>query len=480
MADVKFNGFTDGDQLKVGDIVVGLRAGANTKFDFPDVGFKDTNGNYLLQYATAGAAAVNYPLVTNSLTTAKVIYGAAGTDADIGISVTPKGAGEVNIPANVIGVTRIDVDNIRIDGNAITSTNANGDLTLTPNGTGDVVLDGLNWPQADGSANTLLYTNGAAQLAWTTATFPVTAGSAGTILRSNGTNWVNSTSTFADTYLINTILYAGTANTITGMTAAARGVLVSDNSSVPSMLASASTTGQVLQGSTTGTPTWSTPTYPSASGTAGKVIRADGTNNAYSTATFADTYAVSTILYAASADAVSGLATTNRAALSTSATGVPTWLALTDGQLVVGSTAGAPAAATLTAGANVGISVGSNSITISSTGGSGYVWTEVSGTSQQMAVDNAYVANNAGLVTFTLPDTASVGDTVIVQGKGAGGWLIAQNAGESIHLGSSTTTVGVGGSLASTNRYDSIELVCITADTEWATVTGPMGVITVV
>jgi hypothetical protein len=37
-------------------------------------------------------------------------------------------------------VTQIDVDNIRIDGNTISSTDTNGDITLTPNGTGEVNL----------------------------------------------------------------------------------------------------------------------------------------------------------------------------------------------------------------------------------------------------------------------------------------------------------------------------------------------------
>lgn len=36
----------------------------------------------------------------------------------------------------------LDVDNINIDGNTITTTNSNGDLTLDPNGTGDVVVNG--------------------------------------------------------------------------------------------------------------------------------------------------------------------------------------------------------------------------------------------------------------------------------------------------------------------------------------------------
>lgn len=64
----------------------------------------------------------------------------------------------------------LNVDNITLDGNAITSTDTNGDLTLTPNGTGDLVLDGLNWPQADGTAGQYLKTDGSGQLSWDTVT----------------------------------------------------------------------------------------------------------------------------------------------------------------------------------------------------------------------------------------------------------------------------------------------------------------------
>lgn len=296
-------------------------------------------------------------------------------------------------------------------------------------------------------------------------------GAAGTILRSDGSAWVASTSTFADTYSINTILYAGSANTVSGLAAAARGVLVSDNSSVPSMLASASTSGQVLQGSTTGTPTWSTPTYPSASGSAGVILRSDGTNNIYSTSTFADTYAVSTILYASGANAVSGLAAANRAVLTSGATGVPVMTALAnDGELIIGSTAGAPAAATLTPGTGISIANGSNSITISATGG-GFGVATVAGTSQAAAVNTMYILLNAGQTTVTLPGTCSVGDTVILVGSTAntGGWILDAPAGDTIIFNGSTTSAG-GTITSSALAGQTIEVVCDVQDTSWVVV----------
>lgn len=109
----------------------------------------------------------------------------------------------------------------------------------------------------------------------------------------------------------------------------------------------------------------------------------------------------------------------------------------------------------------------------------GLSWSEVTGTSQSAAVNSGYIVNNAGLVTVTIPTTAALGDIVRIVGKGAGGWLIAQNASESINLGSLTTTVGVGGSLASTNQFDCIEIICTVANTTW-TVMSVQGNITVV
>lgn len=109
-----------------------------------------------------------------------------------------------------------------------------------------------------------------------------------------------------------------------------------------------------------------------------------------------------------------------------------------------------------------------------------FTWIEVTGTSASMLPNHGYIANNAGLVTLTLPATFAVGDEIKVAGLGSGGWAIAQNASQQIHLGSSATTAGVGGSLASTNRYDSINLLGAVTDLTLTTQGGPQGVITVV
>lgn len=112
--------------------------------------------------------------------------------------------------------------------------------------------------------------------------------------------------------------------------------------------------------------------------------------------------------------------------------------------------------------------------------GGGITWSEVTGTSQNMAINSAYIANNAGLVTLTLPSTAAIGSIVWIVGKGAGLWKIAQNSGQTIHFGSQNTTTGVGGSLTATNQYDAIQLLCTIANTDWTCTGIAQGNITVV
>jgi hypothetical protein len=141
---------------------------------------------------------------------------------------------------------------------------------------------------------------------------------------------------------------------------------------------------------------------------------------------------------------------------------------------------GTPAGGVLTIAGGVGVSTSASGSTITiSAPDSGVMWTEVTGTSQSLAVNNGYILNNAALVTATLPASAAVGDVIIIVGKGAGLWKIAQNAGQTIHFISSDTTTGAGGSLSATVRYDCVELVCTTANTDFV-VRSSVGNITVV
>jgi hypothetical protein len=230
------------------------------------------------------------------------------------------------------------------------------------------------------------------------------------------------------------------------------GGVVWSNATQFQILAGTATANQVLLSGSSTTPAWSTATYPA-------------------------TTTINQILYSSATNTIGGLTTTNNASLSTNASGVPTWLALTDGQLVIGSSAGAPTSAALTAGTGISITNGHNSITINASASN---WVDETGSSVTMATNTGYTSDDgATLVTFTLPTTSAIGDFVEINGKGSGLWKIAQASGQQINLGSSATTSGSGGSLSSTNQYDCIRLRCLTANTIWGCIS-VVGNITVV
>src|SRR5512143_2937955 len=64
--------------------------------------------------------------------------------------------------------------------------------------------------------------------------------------------------------------------------------------------------------------------------------------------------------------------------------------------------------------------------------GPGITWEGVTATSVQAVPNRGYMTNSPSQVTVTLPVSAAVGDIVRVSGIGAGGWKIAQNAGQSV------------------------------------------------
>lgn len=447
MADVKFSDFTDGGEMQIGDIAVGLRSSDllnNYKFDFPGTGIKDSSGNYLFQYDTVGALAVNYLKLVNSQTGNAVLLTAGGSDSDI-------------------------------------------DIAITPFGTGALVLDGLRWPTSDGAPNTFLYTDGSGNLAFTGASVATAIiGTANQVL-ANGTSGVmqtgnvtlttpqniatTSTPTFAGLNLngstSGTLSLLATAitgtNTIT-FPAATGTVALTSQLPTPAALTRVDDTNVTL--TLGGTPATALLQAVSLTlGWTGQLGLSRGGTNANLTPSNGG------IVYS-TASALAILASTASAALVTNSSGIPVFTSsMTNGQVVIGSTGATPVAATLTAGTNISIVNAAGSITISATGAGGFSWTLVSGTSQSMASNSGYIANNAGLVTFTLPASSSIGDEAAVVGKGAGGWLIQCGGGQTVVVGSSTTTSG--GSVASTNAKDSIYLVCTTANTEWTVLGAP-------
>jgi len=112
-------------------------------------------------------------LIVGDLTSGRVLL--AGTSGAV------QDSANLTFDGSDLSVTgELNVDNINVNGNTISSTDTNGNINITPNGTGDLVLDGLNWPQTDGSTSQYLQTNGSGQLSWSTVVSSLTiAGDSG-------------------------------------------------------------------------------------------------------------------------------------------------------------------------------------------------------------------------------------------------------------------------------------------------------------
>lgn len=237
----------------------------------------------------------------------------------------------------------------------------------------------------------------------------------------------------------------GTAASLT----ADNGGIVYSNATTLAILASTATAGKVLQSGSSTTPAWSTPTYPSASGTAGKILRSDGTNNVYTTSTFADTYTASNLLYSNGANTVTGLATANNGVLVTDGSGVPSISSTLPSGVITNITARLINVQTFTASGTYTKTSGTNTIivyVIGAGGGSG-------GNAATAATPTAASAGGGGsggaAILFNYDASALAPQTVTI---GAGGTAGASGGGSAGGTGGTTSfgaicsaTGGVGG-----------------------------------
>jgi hypothetical protein len=173
-----------------------------------------------------------------------------------------------------------------------------------------------------------------------------------------------------------------------------------------------------------------------------------------------------------SGTAFSAITLTQHAVLIGGASNAITSLALTNGQLAIGSTGADPSAATLTAGTGIAITNGAGTITIATTGGA-VTWTTET-VSFSAAVDNGYIINSGGaLVVATLPATAAIGDTVEIVGLfgSSNGWKALVSGTGKISLGN--TQSAATGFAASNLSSDSCIIRCATAspNPNWQLVT---------
>jgi hypothetical protein len=122
-----------------------------------------SNGNLTLAPNGTGSVLLTSTKASSSTTTgALVVSGGVGIAGAlyVGSAISAQSATFSSINNTPIGnttastgvFTQLDTDNIRIDGNAITSTDTNGNITLTPNGTGKLVLNNV---YINGTSDTL-------------------------------------------------------------------------------------------------------------------------------------------------------------------------------------------------------------------------------------------------------------------------------------------------------------------------------------
>ena len=97
-----------------------------------------------------------------------------------GITLNPNGTGTVTINGTFVGVTntlsanKVETDQIAIEGNEITTANSNANLELSANGSGKVTISGLSYPTSDGTNGQVLTTNGSGVLTFTDKTTDTT------------------------------------------------------------------------------------------------------------------------------------------------------------------------------------------------------------------------------------------------------------------------------------------------------------------
>jgi hypothetical protein len=209
------------------------------------------------------------------------------------------------------------------------------------------------------------------------------------------------------------------------LTASAGSVVYSNSTALA--LSAVGSAGQLLQSTGTTAPTWTTATYPSTSSIANTYLISNGTNFTLSSFTFNLGGSFSSqgiITYSGASTAIFNISGPTNVTFPLSGT-----LATTS-QLM------------------------SNVNVIAAT--------------QNMLSNVSYTTNyTGGIVTYLLPTTSAIGDVIEITGNSTGGWTITQNAGQNIQMGVDSTTIGVSGSLTSSNRYDSIRLKCTVVNTTW-------------
>ena len=115
-----------------------------------DIKFLRPNGSssHDITYTNSYARTITLPDATGTIALTSDI-----SSSDVVDDTSPQLGGDLDVNGNSIVAVAV-------------TTSSNGNITLTPNGSGEVIIDGLKHPQADGNAGQVLKTDGSGQLAF--------------------------------------------------------------------------------------------------------------------------------------------------------------------------------------------------------------------------------------------------------------------------------------------------------------------------
>ena len=142
-------------------------------------GNQDTSGNAATATALETARTIHGVSFdgTGNIDLSEVIQDTVGamfsSNTETNITATYQDSdGTIDLVVSASGIASVAADSspqlggdLDVNGNSIVSA-SNGNISITPNGSGSVIIDGLSHPQADGNAGQVLKTDGNGQLAF--------------------------------------------------------------------------------------------------------------------------------------------------------------------------------------------------------------------------------------------------------------------------------------------------------------------------
>jgi hypothetical protein len=148
------------------DYVIANQTGANTRSDLNSAFSAIVSNNSSSSEPATTYAYMWWADTTNDLLKQRNAANSAWIDIlTLSTGAPSAGGGIASLAADTTPQLGGDLD---VNGNSIVSA-SNADIAITPNGTGNVVVDGIKHPQADGTSGQLLQTDGAGQLSFADA-----------------------------------------------------------------------------------------------------------------------------------------------------------------------------------------------------------------------------------------------------------------------------------------------------------------------